>query len=156
MNNCEKAHFRSSLLSLNVPFLPYLYKAELTLYSWSGKPAAKVCTFWFHLPTHACEMCRGGGFIILPDLIAKGNPCISSPLTSRRRLQLAAGSWKRGEGATKRVVSVPCGERGEEREWQPCGMTGTENPRELRRREGESFLPHLSETFNRVKCGVLV
>lgn len=66
-------------------------------------------------------------------------------------LQQGAGT---GERASKRVISVPCRKRAGDR------VTGMQNDRnrELHRDAGRERerVSHLSETFNRVKCKVLV
>lgn len=97
-----------------------------------------------------------GKVFILLDLIAKGMHVSLHRSLFRAVFDLQQGA-ETGERASKRVISVPCRERAGDR------VTGMQNDRKKelhsdaaeRERERER-VSHLSETFNRVKCEVLV
>lgn len=153
----QSQHFQSNLVPSNVLFPPHLYKAALALHPDQGNLPQK----WKFLIL-SCDSCMRnalgvevgrGGVIIPPDLIAKGNPCISSPLTSQRRRRPAAGGCEIGERVTKRGVSVACRGRGR----AVTAMCGDRNRGfDWAAKDGRESFHHLSETFNRVKRGVLL
>lgn len=102
----------------------------------TGHLRQRLFIFWFHLLTHAREICKWGKVIILQDLIAKRNPCISSPLTFRGCQRLASRETEGGERASKRVVSVLC-----------RGSAGVTDMQDERSREFDWFEEQGKESF---------